>query len=428
MPLTVREVEAARPRPKPYGVADGDGLVLWVTPEGNKFWHFRYRLHGKQPRISLGRYPDVTLQKARQQAAAYRTLVADGADPRAKRRIARQRADTSDDGTFRAAAELWYKNKQDAGRSASTLSKIRTYLDKDILPELGSIKLVNITRADCARVQERFEKRDALNVSKKARGWLREIFSQAIARGKCEFNPASELKVISKAAPKAKPYPHLLESELPDFLRALEKSTSRLIAYVAAWMTIWTASRPGMVRYAEWTEVDLDEALWTISAEKMKMRRGHVTPLPSQLVKALRELKKLTGRHKYVFPGIGTKHEIISENTINLVFSKIGYKGRMVGHGTRHTASTLLREHGWIKDHVETQLAHLEEGTAGDYNHARYLRQRRAMMQWYADYLDALKTGMQPAQQQSFAQGVNVMPLQSTPTPSRQPDDGEMAA
>jgi integrase len=427
MPLTVREVEAARPQPKPYGIADGDGLILWITPEGNKFWHFRYRLHGKQPRISLGRYPDLTLQKARQQAASYRTLVADGADPRAKRRIDRQRADTSDDGTFRAAAELWYKSKQDAGRSASTLDKIRTYLDKDILAELGSIKLVNITRADCARVQERFEKRDALNVSKKARGWLREIFSQAIARGQCEFNPASELKVIAKPARKAKPYPHLLEPELPDFLRALEKSTSRLIAYVAAWMTIWTASRPGMVRYAEWNEVDLGGALWTISAEKMKMRRSHVTPLPSQLVNALTDLKKLTGRHQYVFPGIGTKHEVISENTINLVFSKIGYKGRMVGHGTRHTASTLLREHGWTKDHVETQLAHLEEGTAGDYNHARYLVQRRAMIQWYADYLDALKTGMHPTHQQSFAQRVNTTPMRAT---SAQPTLGndEIAA
>ncbi|CAB3668096.1 tyrosine-type recombinase/integrase [Paraburkholderia rhynchosiae] len=428
MPLTVREVEAARPRPKPYGIADGDGLVLWVTPEGSKFWHFRYRLHGKQPRISLGRFPDVTLQKARQQAATYRTLVADGADPRAKRRIERQRADTSDDGTFRVAAELWYKSKQDAGRSASTLDKIRTYLDKDILVELGSIKLVNITRADCARVQARFEKRDALNVSKKARGWLREIFSQAIARGQCEFNPASELKVIAKPARKARPYPHLLEPELPDFLRALEKSTSRLIAYVAAWMTIWTASRPGMVRYAEWTEVDLDGALWTISAEKMKMRRSHVTPLPSQLVNALGELKKLTGRHQYVFPGIGTKHEVISENTINLVFSKIGYKGRMVGHGIRHTASTLLREHGWVKDHVETQLAHLEEGIAGDYNHARYLAQRRAMVQWYADYLDALKADMHPAKQQSFAQRVNRIPVQSTSTPSQTLDNDEIAA
>jgi integrase len=409
MPLTVLKVEAARSRSKPYGIADGDGLVLWVTPEGAKFWHFRYRLHDKQPRISLGRYPAITLQKARLQAASYRALVADGIDPRVKRRVDRQQAETGDDGTFRATAELWYKSKQDAGRAASTLDKIRTYLDKDILPELGSNKLANITRADCARVQERFEKRGALNVSKKARGWLREIFSQAIARGKCEFNPASELKVIAKPAPKAKPYPHLLEPELPDFLRALEKSTSRLAAYVAAWMTIWTASRPGMVRYAEWTEVDLDGGLWTISAEKMKMRRSHVTPLPSQLVQALRELQKLTGRHRYLFPGIGTKYEVISENTINLVFSKIGYKGRMVGHGTRHTASTLLREHGWQKDHVETQLSHLEAGTAGDYNHAKYLLQRRAMLQWYADYLNALKAGMEPAQQEAFRRRVNVI-------------------
>ena len=204
MPLTVREVEAARPRPKPYGVADSDGLALWVTPEGGKFWHFRYRLHGKQPRISLGAYPAVTLQKARLQAASYRALVADGVDPRVKRRVDRQQAESSDDSTFRAAAELWYKGKQDAGRSASTLEKIRTYLDKDILPELGSSRLVNITRADCVRVQEWFEKRGALNVSKKARGWLREIFTQAIARGKCEFNPASELKVIAKAAPEGK--------------------------------------------------------------------------------------------------------------------------------------------------------------------------------------------------------------------------------
>ncbi|MGF6372162.1 integrase [Paraburkholderia sp. RAU6.4a] len=137
---------------------------------------------------------------------------------------------------------------------------------------------------------------------------------------------------------------------------------------------------------------------------------------------------ELTGRHRYVFPSIGTKHEVISENTINLVFSKIGYKGRMVGHGTRHTASTLLREHGWIKDHVETQLAHLEEGIAGDYNHAKYLVQRRAMIQWYADYLDVLKTGMQPAQQQSFAQRVNQKPVQSPSTSSQSLDNDEIAA
>jgi hypothetical protein len=143
--LTVREVQAAKPKSKPYGLADGDGLLLWVTPDDSKFWHFRFRLRGKQPRISLGRYPDISLQQARLEAAAYRALVAKGVDPREKRRIDKQKAESGDDRTFRAAAERWYKGKQDAGRSASTLDKIRTYLDKVILPELGAKALPDIT-------------------------------------------------------------------------------------------------------------------------------------------------------------------------------------------------------------------------------------------------------------------------------------------
>lgn len=406
MPLTVKEVEAAKPIRNGYTIKDRDGLFLFVAQTGVKSWHFRYSFAKKQRRISFGTYPAISLQRARELTGLARTQVASGVDPSIQR--PREKEDQISDDTFRSAAELWFNGKRDAGRADTTLEKMRTYLDKDILPVLGPKRLADITRADCVRVQERFEKRDALNVAKKARGWLREIFSQAIARGKCENNPASELKVIAKEAPKATPYPHLLERELPDFLRALDKSTSRPVNRIAAWMTIWTASRPGMVRYAEWSELDLDEGLWTIAAAKMKMRRAHVVPLPLQLVKSLKQLRAVTGRHKYVFPGIGTKNPIISENTINLVFAKIGYKGRMVGHGTRHTASTLLREHGWNRDHVETQLSHVEDGVAGDYNHAMYLPQRKAMMQWYADYLEALKNGLTPDLTAKFAKRVNV--------------------
>lgn len=409
MPLTVKEVEAARPTTREYTLKDRDGLFLFVAQTGNKSWHFRYSFARKQRRISFGTYPDISLQRARELTGAARTQVANGIDPSVRRpRDGRDRK-TADDDTFSAAAERWFKSKQDAGRSASTLDKMRIYLDKDILPELGKKRVPDITRADCVHVQERLEKRDALNVAKKARGWLREIFSQAIARGQCEYNPASELKVIAREAPQAKPYPHLLEHDLPDFLKALDLSTSRMVARVAARMTILTASRPGMVRYAEWSELDLNEGIWTIGAAKMKMRRAHVAPLPKQLIRALKELQKVTGRHRHLFPGIGTKNEIISENTINLVFSKIGYKGRMVGHGVRHTASTLLREHGWNRDHVEMQLSHLEGGVAGDYNHATYLPQRKAMMQWYADYLDALKKGPLSSHVAArFAKQVNV--------------------
>lgn len=408
MPLTAREVQTAKPKAKPYGIADGGGVFLWITADDHKYWHFRYSINGKQQRISLGPYPSISLQQARERAAECRALVANGIDPSRKRRDEKHRDALAQINTFKAAAEYWYEHKSNAGRAPATLAKIRTYLDKDILPELGDKPLQYITRADCAKLQERIEKRDAHNVAKKTRGWLKQIFSQAIARGLCENNPASELHAIAAAGPKVKHHPHLLEPELPDFLKALDRSTSRLTARVAAWMTLWTASRPGMVRHAEWIDIDFDNALWTIPAAKMKMRRDHVAPLPKQLLAALRELHQLTGCDRYLFPGIGTKHPILSENTINLVFSKIAYKGRLVGHGTRHTASTLLREHGWTKDHVEAQLSHVEEGVAGDYNQAMYLPQRTAMMQWYADYLDALKVGMTPTQQKKFEKRVNI--------------------
>ncbi|MFM0156067.1 tyrosine-type recombinase/integrase [Paraburkholderia sediminicola] len=404
MRLTSKQVEAAKPSARDYILNDGDGLFLFVTTSGTKSWHFRYTIAKKRARLSFGVYPNISLQRARELRVQADIQIANGIKPEL-----RKKTKAKNDDTFKVAADLWYEGKKDAGRAEGTLSKFRTYLDKDILPELGDKRLSEITRQDCTRVQERIEKRNALNVSKKARGWLREIFSQAIARGQCENNPASELKVIAKEAPKAKPYPHLLEPELPDFLRALDRSKSRFIQRAAAWMTIWTASRPGMVRFAEWTEIDLDSALWTISGEKMKMRRDIVIPLPTQLVAQLHELQKQTGRHQYLYPGIGWKNKTISENTINGVFARIGYKGRMVGHGTRHTASTLLNEHDWNEKHVDMQLAHVEEGTSGDYNQAKYLPQRVAMMQWYADYLDALKTtGITPKLATEFAARVNV--------------------
>ncbi|MBP0714221.1 integrase arm-type DNA-binding domain-containing protein [Burkholderia sola] len=417
MSLTAKQIEAAKPSNRDYILNDGDGLFLFVATSGTKSWHFRFTLAGKRARVSFGVFPTISLQRARELRAQAIIQVANGVHPKVRKSKANDSAEDAD--TFQAAAELWYKGKVDAGRAATTLNKFRTYLDKDILPELGRMRVSAITRADCARVQARIEKRDALNVSKKVRGWLREIFSQAIARGKCEYNPASELRVIAKEAPRARPYPHLLEPELPAFLQALERSTSRFIQRAAAWMTIWTASRPGMVRFAEWAEIDFDSACWTIPGPKMKMRRDIVIPLPTQLIDLLRELFKLTGQHRYLYPGIGWKNVVISENTINRVFSGIGYKGRMVGHGTRHTASTLLREHGWNKDHVEMQLAHVEEGTAGDYNQALYLPQRSAMMQWYADYVEALRQGLTAQQLEAFSRRVNVYKRHHEPRPVR---------
>lgn len=394
-PLADTVLATLDPEAKEYRESYGvDRIYFVVSPNGRKRWEFRYKKHtGKWSFMGLGGYPEVSAKRAREKAQQAMQLLDKGIDPVESKATATAADVTSKQNTFRAAAEAWYDKKSKEGLAKSTLDKVRTYLDSDILPALGDKQLDDISRKDCAALQKTFENRDAHNVAKKARGWLNKIFSYAIASGLTENNPASELLVVAAPAPKTQQYPHLLEPELPEFLRALRRSTSRRIALTAAWMTLYTASRPGMVRYAEWKEIDLEAGLWSVPAAKMKMRRDHLVPLCTQLVALLQDLHPQTGQNKWVFPGIGSTTPVISENTIGKVFAQVGYKGKLVGHGTRHTASTLLREHEWPKDFVEAQLAHKEEGVSGVYNQAGYLKQRREMMQWYADYLSALEVG-----------------------------------
>ena len=409
-PLADTVLASLEPEAKEYRELDGNGLYLRVKPNGQKGWLLRHKKpDGRWGWHGLGGYPDVPAKVARKKALELRDLVADGIDPvqhKAAQRAAREAAVLN---PFRESVAYWYQRKVDDGLAESTLRLMRGYLDNDILPALGDKPITEISPRDCAALQEKIEARGATNTRDKIRVALRQIFSQAIARGLCEVNPASELVTIATKKPKAQHYPHLLEPELPAFLQAMRGSTSRTPARTATWLCLWTASRPGMVRWAEWSEIDFETALWTVPAVKMKTRRDHVVPLSRQALDALRELHRLTGRGRYLFPGIGAKQPVISENTINLTLRKIGYRGRLVGHGTRHTASTLLREHGWHRDHVEAQLAHKEEGVAGIYNQAQYLPQRRAMMQWYCDYLDCLADGMTPAQRADYDRRVNVI-------------------
>lgn len=390
-PLADTVLTSLEPEEKEFRELDSNGLYFRVKANGGKSWQLRYKKPGGNwAWLGLGGYPEVSGTLARSRAADLRKTISDGIDPLEQKRADKAAIETSKTRTFRAAADGWLQAKVEKGLADSTLKKIRAYLDKDILPALGNKPLDEITRTDCAALQASIEARNAHNVAEKCRTWVNQIFGRAIGLGLTENDPASRLRDIAAPAPETEQYPHLLEPELPDFLRALKTTTSRLPARTAAWLCIWTASRPGMIRLAEWSEIDLSAATWTTPSEKMKMRRDYVAPLPTQAIDALRELYRVTGRSRWLFPGVGPKNPTISENTINKVFAGIGYKARLVGHGTRHTASTLLREHSWPKDHIEAQLAHKEGGTSGIYNKAQYLEQRTLMMQWYADYLDKL--------------------------------------
>jgi len=385
-PMADSVLKSLEPELKDYLELDSPGLYFRVKNTGTKSWVLRYKKpNGKWAWKGLGGFPGLSGKAARKKAADLLKQASDGVD------LSEPEGGASSVPAFREVAEQWYQRKANAGRSQATLSQMRRYLDKDVLPAIGDLPLDQITRRQCAEIQEGLQNRDAHNIARKVRGWVRQIFSLSIGLGLCENNPASELGAIAQEAPKTQHYPHLYEPELPEFLRALRNSNSRGITLAAIWTVLRTACRPGMVRFAEWPEFDLENGLWTLPAEKMKMRRDFVLPLARQTVSELTALHEVTGRERFVFPGNGSVNPVMSENTINKALRLIGYQGKLVGHGARHTASTLLREHGWDKQFVEAQLAHQEDGVAGVYNKAQYLAPRREMMQWYSDYLDELE-------------------------------------
>ncbi|WP_278366863.1 tyrosine-type recombinase/integrase [Marinobacter salarius] len=396
-PLADTVLEKLEPEASEYREHDSNGLYFRVKPNGSKSWNLRYkRPNGKWAWKGLGRFPQVSGRSAREKADEMMGIAADGGD------LADHGKAEAPAVLFKAVAEDWYSRKQSEALAEKSLRLMRDGLDKDLLPSLGDIPLLEVTRADCTSAIEKIEDRGAWHIAKKARGWLKNMFSLAIAQGRCDLNPASELGHVARKAPPTVHHPHLLEDELPAFLRALSRSNSLYTTRAAVYMVLLTASRPGMVRHAEWSEVDLDNALWSVPAEKMKKSRDHLAPLPAQLIPILKNLEEITGLGQYLFPG-SRANDVLSHTTINAALSRAGYKGKLVGHGSRHTASTLLNDHGWRRGYVDMQLSHAQKGVGGVYNKAKYLKQRRVMMQWYADYLDVLQAGITAEQKEQFA-------------------------
>ena len=397
-PLADTVLDNLEPESKDYRELDSTGLYFRVKSNGGKSWNLRYkRPNGKWAWLGLGSYPKVSGEKAREDAYKLLKLSNSGVDLKEYKDGHRKKP------LFRELAEDWYQRKQDDGLAPKTLRLMRDALDGDILPLLGETKVEAVSRSQCTLVQSRFEDRKAFELAKKARGWMNQIFSLAIAQGLCDLNPASELNRVARKAPERQHHPYLLESELPSFLKTLERSNSTFNTRAAVWMTLLTACRPGVVRRAEWRELDLKSGLWVVPADKMKMRREFIVPIPTQLTRWLQLLEEVTGHGRFLFPGSKANTAYISHTTINMALNQLGYKGKLVGHGARHTASTLLREHGWRRDYVEMQLAHSEPGVAGIYNKAEYLKQRQNMMQWYADYLHSLADGTAQEKHEAFA-------------------------
>lgn len=408
MPLTDTAVRQAKPAEKEYSITDGSGLSLYVAPNGTKSWHFRFSWHGKQPRMSLGTYPEITLKEARERRDQARTLVAKGVDPRLQRREEKRAAASEAVKTFEVVANEWHAFKLPrwvvAKKGAAAQS--RFYLDKDLVPVLGKIPVADVKRADVLDVLRRIEKRGALNSTRKCRSWLNEIFRFGIASGYLEMNPASDLDIVAAKEPPVKHNPMLRTHELPELLRTLRGFTGAA-QYVksAIRLLLLTGVRTGELRHATAVQFDLDAALWTIPPDMVKQLRKmirtkegvlippYLVPLSRQAVEEARKVHQLTGGYKMLIAGRNDPRKPISDGTVNAALKRMGYEDQLTGQGIRATISTALNEMGYNQDWIEAQLSHASSSKVRKtYNHAEYVEQRRVMMQAWADYLDKLES------------------------------------
>ncbi|EBP1747450.1 tyrosine-type recombinase/integrase [Salmonella enterica] len=390
MKLNARQVETAKPKEKPYKIADGGGLYLLVKTNGSRYWRLKYRIYGKEKLLALGVYPDVSLADARAKRDEARKGIAGGIDPLEVKKEQKVEREAQVKNTFQEIALEWHKMKVKKW-SAGYASDILEAFNKDVFPFIGQRPIADIKPLELLNVLKKIEDRGATEKAKKVRQRCGEVFRYAIVTGRAEYNPAPDLTSAMQGH-ESTHYPFLTTEELPAFFKALAGYSGSELMVLAARLLIITGLRTGELRGALWSEIDTEKALWEISAERMKMRRPHIIPLSTQALAIIEQIRAMTGQFPLLFPGRNDPSKTMSEASINQVFKRIGYTGRVTGHGFRHTMSTVLHEQGYNTAWIETQLAHVDKNAIrGTYNHAQYLDGRREMLQWYADYMVSLE-------------------------------------
>ena len=408
--LVVRQAKAAG---KAYTLPDIDGLSLAVSPAGNKSWHFRYYWLGKQQRMSLGNYPEVSLRDARSLRDEARALVAKDINPHRHRKQKRAAAKLAGEHTFDAIYKKWLSHRElslKKGRQ-TTLSILPRVFAKDVLPALGKRSIYDIKRPDLLEVIAKIEKRKALSVAEKVRTWFNQLFRYALVIvPDLEQNPASDLDVVALPLPPVNHNPFLRMADLPKLLQRLRKYRGRLQTQLGLRLLLLTGVRTGELRLATPDQFDLDRSLWIIPPEVVKqlqvdMRRKrqlpkdippYIVPLSVQAMEIVRHmLEQFKPAQHFLFRHDSEMKKRMSENTLNSALKRLGYRDMLTGHGIRGTMSTALNEIGYPKVWVDAQLSHVDPNkVSATYNHAEYVEQRRRMMQDWADRLDLFEQNL----------------------------------
>jgi integrase len=386
-------VRNAKPSAKPRKLSDGGGLHVLIQPAGSKLWRLAYRFAGKQKTLALGVYPIVSLEEARRRREEAKKLLAHSIDPSAQRKADKQ---AGEDSSFRTVAEELVAKLEREGRAKATLTKKRWLLDF-AYPTFGDRPIAEITARDLLALLREIEGRGLYETARRLRSTCGMVFRYAIATTRAGRDPSMDLRG-ALTAPQVNHRATIVDPKgIGALLRAIDGFDGQPSTRAALCLAPYVFVRPGELRQAEWNEFDLGTAVWSIPAEKMKMRRPHRVPLARQSLAILRELQGITGNGRWLFPSVRTLIRPISENTLNAALRRLGYGSEeMCIHGFRSMASSRLNEMGrWNPDAIERQLAHQEANAVRRaYTHgADYWSERVQMMQAWADYLDGLREG-----------------------------------
>jgi len=401
IPLTDIQIKHAKPKAKTYTLADGGGMYLEVTPTGSKIWRMSYRQpNGKNTRLTFGAYPDVSLLDARKKRVDARALKAKGKDPAQAKRIEKANKAITYANTFEAVAREWHANKLDTWQPR-TAANILHRLEKDVFPLIGKYPIAEIKAPLMLDVLRQIEKRGAVDMAKRQGQVCGQIFRYAIACGKADSDPVPSLRGALKPIAKGH-HAAITPDELPEFIQAFKKIEGRMFVptKVMFRLMMMTFVRTSELTETPWSEIDLENESWVIDWHRMKMGKKKVNPrkvnhhvfLPTQGWELLRELHTITGGNKYLFPNQRDHEKPATNFGILAALKRMGYSGKMTGHGFRSLAMGVIKERlHYRHEVVDRQLSHLSGDTYGEaYDRATFLNERKAMMQEYADYLDVV--------------------------------------
>lgn len=393
--LTHIKITSAKPAAKAYNLRDSLGLYLTIKPNGSKLWRMNYRFLDKQKTLHLGPWPGLGLAEARAKRDEARKQIAIGFDPAVEKKRARIAAKYAAGNTFEVVAQEWLEKCGRDGLAPVTIEKTAWLLAK-AYPIIGSLPIAQITPHEALAVLRKIEATGAYESARRMRSVLSRVFRYGVATVRCEKDVARDLRGAI-ATPKVKHFAAITDpEEVGRLLNAIDGYTGHVVTRMAMRISSHVLLRPGELRLARWTDVDIAKAIWSVPAERMKMRRPHRVPLSRQVLQMLEELRECTVYWQYLFPGLGKPRRPMCENSVNQGLRRLGYTSdQMTAHGFRAMGATLLNEMGkWHPDAIERQLAHMDTNQVRRiYARGEYWDERVVMMQHWSDYLDMLRDG-----------------------------------